>query len=189
MSRQPQANSGSQPTPRVGNLSGCRRQVETDGIRSASSRSGTQQTQSGGSPSTLPNERPSRVCPRPPGVTGVLERPPKSPQRRTIQSTTYNYIETEPDAQAPTETVRLSDDSSDEYQNSRRADQTESDTEPDTEDNDMLDATGAELRYLSRQPTDKTILACRLCVCRPPWVTGGCTRSVDASSSRVCGTR
>ena len=56
---------------------------------------------------------------------------------------TYNDIETEPDAQAPTETVRLSDDSSDEYQNSRRSDQTESETEPDTEDNDILDSTGA----------------------------------------------
>ena len=156
MSRQPQANSRSQPTPRVGNLSGRRRQVETDGIRSASSRSGTQQTQSGGSPSTLPNEQPSRVRAIPLRATGALERPPKRPRRRTIQSTTYNDIETEPDAQAPTETVRLSDDSSDEYQNSRRSDQTESDTEPDTEDNDILDATGAGLRHRSRTADGQT---------------------------------
>ena len=156
MSRQPQANSRSQPTPRVGNLSGRRRQVGTDGIRSASSRSGTQQTQSGGSPSTLPNEQPSRLRPTPPNATGALERPPKRPRRRTIQSTTYNDIETEPDAQALTEAIRLSDDSSDEYQNSRRSDQTESDTEPDTEDNDIPDATGAGLRHRSRTADVRT---------------------------------
>ena len=61
----------------------------------------------------------------------------------------YNDIETEPDTQAPTETVRLSDDSSDEYQNSGRSDQTKSDIVPDTVDNDILDATGAGLRYRS----------------------------------------
>ena len=147
MSRQPQANSRSQPTPRVGNLSGRRRQVGTDGIRSASLRSGTQQTLSGGSLSLLPNEQPSRLRPTPPNATGALERPPQRPRRRTIQSTTYNDIETEPDAQALTEAICLSDDSSDEYQNSRRSDQTESDTEPDTEDNDIPDATGAGLRH------------------------------------------
>ena len=156
MSRQPQANSRSQPTPRVGNLSGRRRQVENDGIRSASSRSGTQQTQSGGSPSTLPNEEPSRVRPTPPRATGVLERPLKSPRRRTIQSTTYNDVETEPDAQPPTETVRLSDTSRDEYQNSRRSEKTESDTEPDMEDNDILEAIGAGLRNQSRTADRQT---------------------------------
>ena len=91
-----------------------------------------------------------------PRATRALERPPKRPRRRTIQSTTYNDIETEPDAQEPKETVRLSDDSSDEYQNSRRSDQTESDTEPDTEYNNILDATGAGLRHRSRTADGQT---------------------------------
>ena len=147
MSRQPQANSRSQPTPRVGNLSGRRRQGGTNGMRSPSLRSGMQHTQSGGSPSTLPKEQPSRLRPTPPNATGVLERPPKRPWRRTIQSTTYNDIETEPDAQALTETIRLSGDLSDKYQNSRRSDQTESDTESDMEDNDIPDATAAGLHH------------------------------------------
>ena len=69
---------------------------------------------------------------------------------------TYNDIETEPDAQALTETIRLSDDSSDEYQNSRRSDQTELDTEPDKEDNDIPVATGAGLRHQSRTVDVKT---------------------------------
>ena len=94
--------------------------------------------------------RASRVRPTPPRARGALERPPKGPRRRTIQSTTYNYIETEPDAQAPLETVLLSDNCSDEYQNSRRSDQTGSNTVPDTEDNDILDPTWSGLRHRSR---------------------------------------
>ena len=156
MFRQPHANSRSQPTPRVGNLSGRSRQVETDGIRSASLRSGTQQAQSRGPLITLPNEQPSRLRPAPPNATGVVKRPPKRPRRRTIQSTTYNDIETEPDGQAPTETIRLSNDSSDEYQYSRRSDQTESNTEPDTEDNDILYATGAGLCHRSLMADGRT---------------------------------
>jgi len=147
MSRQMQANSRSQPTARVGNLNGGRRQVVPDGIRSARSRSGTQQNQSGSSPSTLPKEQPSHMHPTPPNATGDLERLPKHPRTRKIQSTTYTYIETEPDAQVPTQTVRLSDDSSDEYQDSRGSDQTKSDTEPDAKDNDIPGATRAGLGH------------------------------------------
>ena len=51
----------------------------------------------------------------------------------------YTEPEGKPDAQPHIETVRLSNDSSDEYQNSCRSDQTESDTEPDAEDNDIPD--------------------------------------------------
>jgi len=149
MSRQQQANSRSQPTPREGNLNGGRRQVVPDGIRSARSRQGTQQKQSGSSPSTLPNEQPSHVRPTPPNANGALEKPPKRPRRRTIQSTTYTDIETEPDPQVPTETVRPSHDSSDEYEDSRWSGQTESDTERDAEDDDIPDATGAGLRHRS----------------------------------------
>jgi len=126
MSRQLQANSRSQPTPRVGNLNARRHQLEPDGIRSARSWSGTQQNQSGRSPSTLPIEQPLHVRPTPRNATGALERPPKRPRGRTIQSTMYTDIETEPDPQVPTETVRLSDGSNDEYEDSRGSDQTES---------------------------------------------------------------
>jgi len=92
----------------------------------------------------------------PPNATGALKRPPKPPRTRTIQSTTYTDIETEPDAQVPMETVRLSDDSSDEYEDSRGSDQTESDTEPGGEDDDIPDATGAGLRHLSRTANKQT---------------------------------
>jgi len=156
MSRQPQANSRSQPTPRVGNLNRRRRQVVPNGIRLARLRSGTQQNQSGSLPSTLPNEQPSHVRSTPPNATGALERPPKRPRTRTIQSTTYTDIETEPDEQIPTETVRLSDDSSDEYEDSHGSDQSESDTEPDTEDDDIPDATVAGLRHRARTADKQT---------------------------------
>ena len=52
-----------------------------------------------------------------------------------------------PDAQVPTETVRLSDGTSDEYEVSRGSDQTVSDTEPDAEDDYIPDATGAGPRH------------------------------------------
>ncbi|PUU72166.1 hypothetical protein B9Z19DRAFT_1069973 [Tuber borchii] len=168
MSRQPQANSRSQPTPRVGNLSGRRREAVSDGVRSARSRSGTQQNQSSNSPSTLPNGQSSHLHHAPPNATGALERPAKRARRRTIQSTTYADIETEHDAQAPTETVRLSDESSDEYQNSRGSDQTESDTEQmqKTMIFQKLLEQGCVIGH--KQRTDKQTIAYRLCEFRPP---------------------
>jgi len=66
-------------------------------------------------------------------------RPTKRHRRSTLQTTAYTEHLGETDAPPPIETVRLSDDSSDEYQNSGRSDQTESDTEPDAEDNDIPD--------------------------------------------------
>jgi len=104
----------------------------------------------------VPNEQPSQGRPTPPNATGVLERRPKRPRKRTIQSTTYTDIETEPDAQVPMETVRLSDDSSDDYEDSGGSDQTESDTEPDAEEDDIPDATGAGLRHRSRTADKQT---------------------------------
>jgi hypothetical protein len=144
-----QANSRSQPTPRVGNLNGRRRDAVSDAMPSTRSSSGTQQSNSVRSTSTNSNGQSSHQTPSPPNATRTLERPPKRPRRRTIQSTTYTEHETEPDAQAPIETVRLSDESSDEYQNSHRSGQTESDTEPDIED-DTIDSTQSELRHRSR---------------------------------------
>jgi len=156
MSRQPQGNSRRQPTTRVGNVNGHRGQVVPDGIRLVRSRSGTQQNQSGSSPSRLPNELPSHVRPTPPNATGALERPPERPRKRMIQSTTFTDIETEPDTQVPTETVPLSDDSSDEYEDSRGSDQSESDTEPDAEDDDIPHATGVGLRHQARTADKQT---------------------------------
>jgi len=75
----------------------------------------------------------------------------KGARRRTLQTTAYSEPEREPDAQQQIATVRLSDESSDEYQNSRRSDETELDTEPDAEDNDLLDDdTASGSRHPSR---------------------------------------
>jgi len=142
MSRQPQGNSHSQPAPRVGNLYRHRRDaVPVD----RGSGSGTQRTETGSSHSTrtMPAEscssrgtRSSGRSSSPPQSTRrLLSRPSKRPRRSTLQTTAY----TDPDAQPQIDTVRVSDDSSDEYQTSRRSDQTESDTEPDAEDNDFPD--------------------------------------------------
>ena len=55
-----------------------------------------------------------------------------TPGKRTIKSTIYKNIEMEADAQGLTETIHPNDDSSDEYQNTRRSEHTESDTKPET---------------------------------------------------------
>jgi len=52
--------------------------------------------------------------------------------------------------------VRLSDDSSDEYEDSGGSDQTELDTGPDAEDDDIPDATGAGLRHRLRTADKQT---------------------------------
>jgi len=54
------------------------------------------------------------------------------------------------------ETVRLRDDSSDEYEDSRGSVQNASDTEPDKEDDHIPDATGAGLRHRSRTADKQT---------------------------------
>jgi len=69
---------------------------------------------------------------------------------------TYTDIQTAPDPQVPTETVRQSDDSSDEYEESRGSDQIELDTEPDVKDDFIPDATGAALRQRSRTVDQQT---------------------------------
>jgi len=89
-------------------------------------------------------------------ATEAIERPPKRPRKRTIPSTMYTDIEIEPDAQVPTETVHLSDDSSDLYKDSRGANQTELETEPDAEDDDIPDAKGAGLRHRTRTADKQT---------------------------------
>ena len=88
-----------------------------------------------------------------------------------------NDIETELHPQAPRETIGLSDDSSDEYQNSNRSNQTESDTELYTEENDILDATRAGLCHRSLTADRQTKHSRVDCACvNPLRVTGGSTR-------------
>jgi len=142
MSRQPQVSSHSQPAPRVGNRYRHRRDaIPVD----RGSGSGTQRTETGSSHSTrtMPAEpcsshgtQSSGRSSSPPQCTRrLLSRPSMRHRRSTLQTTAY----TDPDAQPQIETVRVSDDSKDEYQTSPRSDQTESDTQPDAEDNDFPD--------------------------------------------------
>jgi len=157
MFRQPQGKSLSHPTSPVGNLEWRRR----DAIPAQrESGSGTQRTKSGSSHSTrtLPAESSSSHGTQssarssfPPQTTRRPTSPPvKRARRRTLQTTAYSEPEGEPDAQQQIATVRLSDESSDEYQNSRRSDETESNTQPDAEDNDVPDDdTGSRSRHQS----------------------------------------
>jgi len=60
------------------------------------------------------------------------------------------------DGQQITEIFHLSDDSSDEYQNSHISDQTELDTEPDTDENDNADGTRSITGHQSRAGEKRT---------------------------------
>ena len=146
MSREPQGNSLSQPAPRVGNI--YRRRPNAVPVDTASG-SGTWLTEPGSSHSTgtLAAESGSshgtqssgRSSSPPQMIRRLPSRPTKRARRSTLQTMAYTEHLGETDAPPQIETVRLRDDSSDEYQNSRRSDQTQSDTEPDAEDNDILD--------------------------------------------------
>jgi len=112
----PDTMASSQPAPRVGNLNmnGRRRDVVPDPIGSGS---GMQADESGSS-QTLLTHQPSRRSQSPgPGEPGVLAGPSKRPRRMTIQTGANIEPEAEPDGQGHLQTVHLSDDSSDEYQN------------------------------------------------------------------------
>ena len=145
----PDSMGSSQPTPRVGNLSRRRRDVIPDSMGSNQptsrggnmngrrrdvvpadrlSRSVTQQTESGSSNSA---ESSGRNSSPPPIARGLLARPAKRLRSSTIQTTAYTEPEMEADGQGHMEPVRLSDDSSDEYQMSHPGDETEPDTEPE----------------------------------------------------------
>jgi len=119
----PDTMASSQPTPGVGNLNmnGYRHDLVPDDIGSAS---GMQADKSGSSQTLATHQASRRSQSQGPGETGVLSRPPKRPRRTTIQTRANIEPETEPDRQAHLETVHLSDDSSDEYQNPCNADET-----------------------------------------------------------------
>jgi len=121
----PDSMGSNQPTSRGGNMNKGRRDV-VPGDRLC--RSVTQQPESGSSNSRQSSGRNSSP---PPIVRGLLARPAKRLRRSTIQTTAYTEPEMEADRQGHMEPVRLSDDSSDEYQMSHSSDQTEPDTEPE----------------------------------------------------------
>jgi len=163
----------SQPTPRVGNLNWCRRNVVPDTMAFSQpaprvgnlnmnarrchvvpdpigSGSGMQADESGSS-QTLLTHQPSRRSQSPgPGETGVLARPPKCPRRTTIQTRANIEPEAEPDGQGYLETVHLSDDISDEYQNPCNADESGSETEIDVDASDISKGTTSGQRHRSQ---------------------------------------
>jgi len=145
----PDTMASSQPAPRVGNLNmnGRRRDVVPDPIGSGS---GIQADESGSS-QTLLTHQPSRRSQSPgPGETGVLARPPKRPRRTTIQTRANIEPEAEPDGKGHLETVNLSDDSSDEYQNPGNADETGSETEIHVDACDISEGTTSGRHHRSQ---------------------------------------
>ena len=156
----------SQSTPRVGNHNGPRREIVPDSmgftiqltpgvqasnqngrrrvvvLDSRESESGSQQNQLGTSRTTRSNCQPTRRSPCPgSNETSVLARQHKRPPRSTIQTRGYIEPGTEPDRQDHLETVHLRDYSSNASHNPGDADETKSDTEPDTEALDIEEDT------------------------------------------------
>ena len=143
----PSSIGSSQPTPRVGNLALRRLDVIPDSV---GSRLGTQQTETGSSrATTLRSLQPSRWSPSPsPNENSEPTRPSHRPRRKTILAGEFIEPETEPDGQAHLETVRLSDDSSDEYQHPDDQEETDLGTELDSETLDIAEGAASRRRDL-----------------------------------------
>ena len=95
----------------------------------------------------LRSRQPSRRSPSlSPNKKSVPSRPPKCPRRTTIQIGELIEPETEPDGQAHLETVRLSNNSSDEYQNPDHPEDTDSETELDSETLDIAEGVASRWR-------------------------------------------
>ena len=138
-----------QPAPRVGNLNmnGGRCEIVPDPIGSGSG----MQADKSASSQTLLIHQPSRRSQSPgQGETGVLARPPKHPRRTTIQTRANIEPEADPDGQGHLETVHLSHDSSDKYQNPCNADETGSETEIDVDTSDISERTTSGRRHMSQ---------------------------------------
>jgi len=143
--KQPQGNSRSQPTAQGANQNLRRHDVVPV---DKAGRSGTQPTTSGSTDSAHSGARkssPPRI------VRHLLVRPAKCSRRDTLHLVAYNdhKADQNEDGQQITEIFHLSDDSSDEYQNSHISNQTELDTEPDTDENDNADGTRSITRHQS----------------------------------------
>jgi len=144
----PDTMASSEPAPRVGNLNmnGRRRDVVPNPIGSGSG----MQTDQFGSSQTLPTHLSSRRSQSPgPGETSVLARQPQRPRRTTIETRANIEPEAEPDGQGHLETVHLSDDSCDVYQNPCNADITGSETEIDVDPSDISERTTSGRRLRS----------------------------------------
>ena len=145
----PDTMASSQPAPRVGNLNmnGRRRDIVPDPIGSGSG----MQADESGSFQKLLTHQPSRRSQSPgPGEVRVLARAPKSPRRTTIQTRANIAPEAEPDGQGHLETVDLSDDSSDEYQNPCNAAETGSETEIDVDASNISEGTTSRRLHRSQ---------------------------------------
>jgi len=152
MHKQPQANSRSQPTAQVANQNRRRHDVV---LVDKVARSGTQPTKSGsthGAHSGARKPSPARI------VRRLLVRPAKCARRDTLHTVAYNDHgpDKDDDGQQIAEIFHLSDDSSDEYQNSHISDQTELDTEPDPDENHNADDTRSITRHQSRAGEKRT---------------------------------
>jgi len=133
--RQSQANSHNQPTPRVGNQKGRKCDIIQD---DNAPRSGRQQIESGSSHRAqlmfseffTTAERKASSC-----ATSQV------PHRGTLHTEAYNehVADQDEDGKQRTETLHLSDDSCDEYQNFHISNDTKLDTEPDSDENDIPD--------------------------------------------------
>jgi len=113
----------------------------------------------------------------------------QAPPRDTLHTVAYNDHEADQDedGQQITEIFHLSDDSSDEYQNSHISDQTKLDTEPDTDENDNAEGPRSITRHQSRareKRTNNKVLTVRI------WTTSGSqeagiVRSTPAAGARI----
>jgi len=143
----------SQPSPQVGTMSviECRRDFVPNAI---GSRSGMQANQSGISKPLLTHQPSGRSQSPSSGETGVLARRSKRPRRRTIQTRANIEPEAEPNGHGHLETVHLSDDDSDAYQNPWNEDETRSQAEIVVDASDISEATTSGRRHKS-QPSRK----------------------------------
>jgi len=109
------------------------------------------QAEESASSQTLLTHQPSRRRQSPgPGETGVLASPPKCPRRTTIQTRANIEPEGASIGQGHLETVHLSDDRSDEYQNPCNADETGSETEIAVDASNISEGTTSGRRHRSQ---------------------------------------
>ncbi|KAG0130046.1 hypothetical protein HOY82DRAFT_389613 [Tuber indicum] len=150
MPRQTQARS--QPVPQVGNRSGRRRD---NGPRSEKAKSQSQLASA--SVASYSSQISSRRNSSPPISTSPDRgRRAKHARKNTAHNTAYTELETEPDRQEQLEMVHLSDNSQDEYQDSRASAGTESDGEIDPAETDITDSTGTLQRQSSQEAMSRT---------------------------------
>jgi len=161
MHKQRQANCLSQPTAQVANQNRCRYNVVPV---DKAARSGMQPTKSG---STYSSHSGARKSSPPPIVRPLVARPPKNPRRDTLHTVAFNDEEADQDedGQEITEIFHLSNDSSDEYENSHISDQTELHKEPDTDENDNADDTRSITSHQSRAGEKQPTTGYRLSEC------------------------